>query len=128
MSLPQIINPNPVVIPEVPAVPEYHYDESYVVGLLLSTLTQWDQRLEVTLRPYNYTDEALYPGSGSDTVFVVSDIWVEASRVPAFAQVMGGICQVTSLMMREKYLLALHERTPEEEAELADTRTALGIT
>ena len=127
MPLPQIVNPSPIVIPAVPAVEEYRYDESYVVGMALSTVTQYDQRLEVTLRPYNYADQNLYPNSASDVIFVVPDIWTEAGRCPAFAQVMGGICQVTSLLMREKYLVALTDRTPEQDAELAQTRTALGI-
>jgi hypothetical protein len=128
MPLPQIVNPNPVVIEAVPAVEEYAYNESYVVGLSLTTESQLAQRLEVTLRPYNYADQRLFEGSSADTTFIVSDIWAEAARSPLFAQVMGGICQVTSLLMREKYLASLEVRTPEQEAELAQVRIGLGIT
>jgi hypothetical protein len=127
MPLPQITNPAPVVIPAVPAVEEKRYDEAFIVGLVLSSRAAADQQLLVTLRPYNYAASELYPGADADSRFIVDNVWAEAARVPAFAQVMGGICQVTSLLVREKQLVAVAEPTAEQVAELAAVRTELGI-
>lgn len=107
-DLPQIVSSTPVV---VPAVAEKTYPDLYITGLNLQTgETPTDQSLIVGLSAYNYTTKELAPrasiGLISTVTFIVPNIWVEAARVPLFAQVMGGIVTVVNLMKSERDISA----------------------
>ena len=123
-ALPPIVLPEPVVIP---AVPEKRYDEAYIVNLWLDTLdpTGVAQPLTITLRPYNQDTAEVFPDGSRDVQHKIDNVWQEAARVPLFAQVMGGIVTVTSLLVQERSLQTRLAALAEDEPGRADVAGAL---
>ena len=132
-ALPPIVLSEPVVIP---AVPERRYDEAYIVNLWLDTLDAAGsaQPLTITLRPYNQDTAELFQDGSRDVQHAIGNVWAEAARVPLFAQVMGGIVTVTSLLVQERSLAAklagMADDDPGRAAvagELAAVHSAMGM-
>jgi hypothetical protein len=67
------------------------------------------QRVSIMLSPYNYTTKIL-PNGWADrrtwVELVIDDLWVEATRNPAFAQAMGAVLQVAAGINTERALVA----------------------
>jgi hypothetical protein len=131
MSLPQILNPNPLTIP---AGEEKTFSNAYIVGLQLITLdaSGFKQRLQMTFRPYNQGTNELARDQSHDFFLSVNDIWSEAGRVPILAHVMGSIATAANLLVQERDLLDKlskaggAEKTALEQ-QLASVRAEMGI-
>lgn len=126
-TLPQIVSEAPIVIPEQ-VIPETTYPDLYVVNLRVHT-EQKDMscQAEVRLQPYNYTTkQIMIDGPCQD--FSIEDVWAESERVPLLATVMGGLIQVTALLIKEKKLTEEMKAGIDVSEELSAVQTALGIT
>lgn len=127
MPLPRIDAVTPVV---VPAVAEKQYPDLFISRLQMLRMAGHVLKLDVSLTPYNYDLGEFGPGEGE--MMTVNDVFAEAVRAPLVGQVMGGIIQVTGLLLQERNLLkqiaaASEEDKPALEATLATVREALGI-
>lgn len=126
MPLPRIPSNNPII---VPASEAKEFTDLYITYLRLIKAGN-NHRLDVTLHPYNYDTNEF--GDGANTNFNIPDVFTEAARVPLLATVMGGIIQVTSLLIQEKDLVkqiasASDEDKPALQESLTAIRTAMGI-
>jgi hypothetical protein len=131
MPLPQITNPNPVLIP---AGQEKSFPDAFIVDLHLITLdpSGAKQRLRVMFRPYNQTTGELIQTRAHDFSLDVNDLWSEAARAPLLAQVIGAIVNIANLLVQERDLLekiaqAGESERPALEQQLASVRTAMGV-
>jgi len=142
MSLPRIESVDPVVIPAVPAKDEKTYPDSYIAELHVTANVRQHRRnptenplvpsARVIMVPYNFDTSEL--GPPKPTVFEIKNLLTESARVPALAQVMGGLVAVVANLSKEKVLKEKIEAEEDPEviatlqAQLEEVETALGIT
>lgn len=127
MPLPRIEAITPVILPPTD---QKEYPDLFIRKWLMMRLSGTLMKLDIDLSPYNWDLAEFGPGNGVN--FSIKDVFAEAARVPLFAQVMGGIVQLSGLLLKEKDLVskiaaASEENKPALQAELDAVRTALGM-
>jgi hypothetical protein len=125
------------MLPRIPAIesqteqpkPTTEFPDWYL-SLLVMRSSPENTRATIKLQPYNY-DEGVLSTELPPLTVEVSDLMSEAGRVPALAQAMGAILQVTTFLGQEKYLLSKIEKlntrdlTEEEQQELTNLEQQL---
>lgn len=127
MPLPRIEAITPVILPPTD---QKEYPDLFISHLKIIRLSGTLMKLNIDLSPYNWELAEFGPGNGVN--FSIKDVFAEAARVPLFAQVMGGIVQLSGLLLKEKDLVskiaaASEENKPALQTELDAVRTALGM-
>ena len=130
MSLPSIYNPTPVT---VPASQEKSYLDNFMISMqVLPPMANGKQTLICVFRPYNNSTHEMYPSTERDFRFI-KEVWEESARSSMFAQVMGGILTLSSLLLQESDLAAKIKATSDASqlatlgAELATVEKTLGV-
>ena len=139
-GLPPIYNPNPTVIPGepekvIPAKPDQKYPDSFLISLQVQPLSiKGEQSLMCKFRPYDHSHHAIYPNGDKDTTLYMEDIWKKAATSQVFAQTMGRMIVVASLLYQEFALQQMisitqdPKKLTELQQQLLEVQIALGIT
>jgi hypothetical protein len=127
MPLPRIEAITPVILPPTD---QKEYPDLFISYLRMIRLSGTEMKLDMQLSPYNWDTSEFGPGNGVN--FSIKDVFAEAARVPLLGHVMGGIVQLSGLLLKEKDLiskiaLASEEDKPALQTELDAVRTALGM-
>jgi len=120
------------MVPEIiPATAEASYPDMFITTMNIMRLPDGRQQIFAHLHNYNKETGELSPNSNMGYEVKIEDIWAEAVRCPMFAQMMGGIVTITSLLYQEQWLKRQIEITEDPtalEAQLAEVEDQLGIT
>ena len=122
-ELPTIYNPSPVTVPSAT------FPDNYLVGLNVSG-SPTSMTAVATFRPYSASTSTIYSHWDKDTRLSIN-LWATAARSTLTAQVMGGIVQLSSLLLQEDTLKKQLAKTPNDtglQAQLTSVETALGVT
>ena len=141
MSLPQMLNPVPIVIP---AVTSQTFDSLFLYTLLMQPTTDTDgsftQNVQMQFRGYNYSTSQFAPQNNPDgspvplIQFNISDLYVDMARVPLLAQAMEQVVMIAPLLYQESILnqqivaaTTAGTDTTALQAQLATVQAAMGI-
>lgn len=119
--LPQISSLDPVT---KPAQQEQAFDSLYIVGLGFADDGAGNAQLNVAFKPYDYATKTLDPTGAQKTVSV-PDVWTEVQTVPALAQAMGVVIQVSALLYQRDTLAAKISAEGADPADVATWQTQL---
>lgn len=122
-GIPAIDSTTPVI---VPAQPEIQYDKT-VVGLSSYRYASGNPVLSYDVSPARVKDGSLVVMQKKKGSLGRLDVLAERERSAVFAEALDGFHSALVLLAEEKVLAAIEEPTPEQVAELAAVRLALGI-
>jgi hypothetical protein len=94
MSLPSIVNPDPI------RIEAKEFNEYYIVSLDMT-----DPRLRIKFRPYNQSTGEMIDTNRYDVEIYLQNIWEIAYQFSTFASVLHNLTIAANLMLQRQLLL-----------------------